>query len=200
MKKVITLAVAGICAASVPAMAQTTGNSAGIGAQVYNFTTLDTDRNGSLTLSELNAGGMADARAFGRIDVNRDGIVSSTELNSFNTSSAANTTPTTMTPSSQSTTPTTNAVPSPKPYVESNPAIRGGAGRPNSLSQSNAVTTSNIAPAAGSVGLSTNARVGVGASATSPSTSSNSSGSISSGAGVSGSAGASAGGSAGGSN
>ena len=93
MKKVITLAVAGICAASVPAMAQTAGNSGSIAASAYNFTTMDIDRNGSLSLSEMNAGGLSDARAFGRIDVNRDGVVSSAELNTYNTSSAANTTP-----------------------------------------------------------------------------------------------------------
>ncbi len=184
MRKALTLAVAGLCAASVPAMAETTGNSvtgsAGASASTYNFTTLDTDRNGSLSLSEMTAGGLSDARVYGRIDTNRDGNVSNSELSTFNTSSASGTPTGTTAPSAQSTT-----------YQESNPAIRSGAGRENSLSGNNANTASDIAPSSGGQRVpqsGTAPRANTSNSATSPSTSP-SSGS----AGMSGSSGSSSG-------
>lgn len=141
MRKAITLAIAGLCAATLPAMAQTAGNSTTLSgtakAGAYDFSALDTNGDGSLTLSELNAGGMADARAFGRIDTNSDGVVSSSELSAYNNSSAGMNTgaPAGTPPSAQA-----------NRYEQSNPAIRGGAGSPNPLSGNNA---SNIAPSAG---------------------------------------------------
>lgn len=68
----------------------TTANT-GVGSNTItnrSFSSLDLDRNNSLTEEEFRAGGTVDAGVFSGIDTNRDGVLSQAELNGYNDAQA----------------------------------------------------------------------------------------------------------------
>jgi hypothetical protein len=62
------------------------------------LTSLDTDRNGALSLHEFTASGQFDNSLFNRIDTNKDGIISQPEFDTYKRENGQTGSPTTSTP------------------------------------------------------------------------------------------------------
>lgn len=88
MKTTSKIAMTSLCLAllaATPVMAE--GNATGktgAAAPAMDFNKLDADRNGSVSETELRAGGYADADLFRSLDANGDGQLSNAEVTAAN--------------------------------------------------------------------------------------------------------------------
>lgn len=90
MKATSKIAMTSLCLAllaATPVLAETSATGKTGAAPAMDFSKLDTDRNGSISETELRAGGYADADLFRTLDTNGDGQLSNAEVTAANSHS-----------------------------------------------------------------------------------------------------------------